>query len=132
MPKSRHAEAVDQAERVGRRDPDQRLPERGQVRLVQAARVDPAHAARHDHRLRRRAHDERVELLAAGLGVLLRVVEPRERAPVGERQPLQVEEDRGSEQRARQAAAAGLVGARDEAVAELAVEREQAPAAALR
>jgi hypothetical protein len=99
---------------------------------VQAAPVDPADAARDDDRLRRRPHDQRVELLAAGLGVLLRVVEPRERAPVRQRQPLDVEQDSGGEQRPRQATAPGFVGTRDEAVAELAVEREQPAAAALR
>jgi hypothetical protein len=98
---------------------------------MQAARVDAAHAARHDHRLRGRAHDDRVELLAAGFRVLLRVVEPREGATVRQRQALQVEENGGREQRARQATAPGLVSARDEAAVELAVECEQPPTAAL-
>jgi hypothetical protein len=64
--------------------------------------------------------------------VLLRVVEARQRAPVRERQPVLVEQDRCGEQRPGEAATAGLVRSRDEAVAELAVERKETPATALR
>jgi hypothetical protein len=97
---------------------------------VQSVRIDAAHAARHDHGPGSRAHDEGVELLPACLGELLRVVEARQRLPVGERQALEVEQDRRREQRSGEAAATGLVRTRDEAVAELAVEGEQPAAAA--
>jgi hypothetical protein len=96
---------------------------------VQAAGVDPARAADRDGRPGRGAQHERVELLAAGLGVLLGVVQPRERSAVGEGESVEVEQDRGGDKRARQRPAAGLVGARDEAPLELAVEGEQLAAA---
>jgi hypothetical protein len=117
----RHAKAVHEAHRVGRRDPHQRLPQGSEVGSVQSVRIDAAHAARHDHGPGSRAHDEGVELLPACLGELLRVVEARQRLPVGERQALEVEQDRRREQRSGEAAATGLVRTRDEAVAELAV-----------
>ena len=66
-----------------------------------------------------------IELLAARLGVLLGVVQPRERAAVGQRQPLEVEQDGGGDERPGERAAPGLVGAGDEAAAELAVEGEE-------
>jgi len=64
--------------------------------------------------------------------VLLRIVEPRQRAPVGKRQALEVEQDRSGEQRPGEATPARLVRTGDEAVSELAVEGEQPAAAALR
>ena len=63
--------------------------------------------------------------------VLLRVVQAAQRAAVGQRQPLEVEQHRGRHERPGQRAAAGLVGAGHVAAAELAVEGEQAAAAAL-
>ena len=78
--------------------------------------------------LRGGAQHQRVQLLAPGLGVLLRVVQPRERTPVRERELLQVEQHRRRHERAREGAAAGLVGAGHEAAPSDAVEREQPPA----
>ena len=92
---------------------------------MQAASVDPAHAAHRDRDPRRRPHDDRVQRLALLGGPLLGVVEVAERAAVAQREPLVVEQDRGGDQRARERAAPGLVGAGDEARAELAVEAEQ-------
>ncbi len=66
------------------------------------------------------------------LRVLLRVVEPRERAAVAQREPVEVEQHGRGEQRPCQTAAAGLVRPGHEAVAELTVERKEPPAAALR
>ena len=57
-------EAVGQADAAGARDLQQRVAQRGEVRHVQAAGVDPAHAARDDDGLRRGAQDDRVQLLA--------------------------------------------------------------------
>ena len=121
-----HVEAVDQADRAGQRHSEQRGPQGLEVGLVQPAAVDAAHAARHDHRARRRPHHQRVELLAGLGGVLLRVVQAGERPAVREREPVEVEQDRGGHERPGERAAAGLVGARHEAAADLAVEGEQA------
>jgi hypothetical protein len=95
---------------------------------VQAPRVDAAHAAHDDRGLGRSTQYKRVELLTAGLGVLLRVVESRERAPVGERQLLDVEEDRGGDERPGETAAARLVRAGYVAALERAVIGEEPPA----
>jgi hypothetical protein len=94
---------------------------------VQSAGVDPAHAARDHACLRGGAHDERIELFAPRLGLLLRVVEARQRPAFAERQALEVEQDRRRGQGAGERAAAGLVGAGDEATTEIPVEREQLP-----
>src|SRR4051794_25415325 len=64
-------EAVAQAEDAGTGDPAQGIAQRGQVRAVQPAPVDPARAAADDVHLRRDAHDPRVELLARLGRVLL-------------------------------------------------------------
>ena len=97
---------------------------------MQAARVDPAHAAGDDHRPGGRAQHERVELLARLGGVLLGVVQAAQRAAVRQGQALEVEQHGGGDQRARERAAAGLVGAGHVAAAELPVEGEQAAPAA--
>ncbi len=132
MAEVRDREAVDEAEAAGARDPGEGVAERGEVRLVQAARVDPAHGARDDHDLGGRTHDDRVQL-GARLGVvLLGVVEGGQRADLADAESLDVEEHRGGDERAREAAAAGLVGTRDPADAQAAVEPEEpAPGAAL-
>ena len=93
--------------------------------------VDSAHAARDDHRASGGAQHERVELLARLRGVLLGVVEAGQRAPVGQGQALEVEQHGRRHQRAREPAAAGLVGAGDVAAADVAVEGEQAASAGL-
>ena len=62
--------------------------------------------------------------------VLLGVVEGGQRATLGQRQRLEVEQDRGGDQRTGQATAPRLVGTGDEAHAQLAVVGEQPPAAA--
>src|SRR3954470_13603768 len=53
------AKAVDEADRVLARDALEGGAERLEVRTMQAARVDPSHAADDDRRLRRRAENER-------------------------------------------------------------------------
>ena len=96
---------------------------------MQAAIVDPAHAADDDAGPRRRPQDGGEHLLAPLRGHLLGVVQPGQRAAIGVREGLVVDQDRRGDQRPRQAAAPGLVGAGDEAAAEAAVEGEQAPGA---
>jgi hypothetical protein len=63
--------------------------------------------------------------------VLLGVVEARERAAFGQRQPLEVEQNGRRDERPGQRAAAGLVGTRDEAALERAVESEELATAGL-
>ena len=58
------------------------------------------------------------------LGVLLRVVQPRERAAIRQRQPLEIEQDGRSDQRAGERAPSGLVGPGYEAPFERAIEGE--------
>jgi hypothetical protein len=100
---------------------------------VEAARVDAAHAAGNDARLGGGPHHERIELLTARLRLLLRVVVARECPALGQREALEVEQNRGRGQRARERAAPGLVGTRYEPPAEITVESEQlAPDVALR
>jgi hypothetical protein len=62
--------------------------------------------------------------------VLLGVVQLRERAAVGKREAVQVEEDRRGDERAGERAPAGFVGSGDEAPLEGAIEGEEAAAAA--
>ena len=66
------------------------------------------------------------QLLALLRRDLLRVVQQRERADAVVAQAGVVEQDSGDDERARERTAAGLVGARDEACAELAIEAEEA------
>ena len=121
---SRQAEAA-------RRPPTRRSTsrQRREVRHVQPALVDPAHAARRHRDLGGDPQDARVELLAPLLGVLLGVVQRGQRPQVGQPDPLVVEQHRGGHQRPGQAAAPGLVGAGHEAAPERAVVGEQAAAA---
>ena len=134
-PEVRHREAVHEARDLARHtvgDTAQRVAQRGEVGVVQAAGVDPAHAARDDRDPRRAAQHQRVELLARLGGVLLGVVQ-RASARIsrgGER--LVVEQHAGGHQRPRQTAAAGLVRTRHQSHAEAAVEGEQPPAARAR
>ena len=65
-----------------RADAPQHVGQRGQVRLVQPARVDPAHAARGDGDLAAAPQHARVQLLAHLGGVLLGVVQRAQRAQV--------------------------------------------------
>jgi hypothetical protein len=95
---------------------------------MEAARVDPPDAADNDRGLRGGSQHERVELLAPGLGVLLGVVQARQRAPVRQRELLEVEEDGGCDERPRETATPGLVSTRDVAAVERAVVGEQAAA----
>jgi hypothetical protein len=125
-------EAVDQADGLFARYALQRRPERLEVRSVEAARVDAAHAAHDDRGLRRGTQNERVELLAAGLGVLLRVVEASERASLGQRQLLEVEENGGRDKRPREGATARFVGTGYETAPKRAVEGEEAAPCARR
>jgi hypothetical protein len=76
------AEAVDEADGVVASDAAKCCLQCLEVRAVKPAGVDAADAPDDDCRLRGGAEDERVELLAPRLVVLLRVVEARERAAV--------------------------------------------------
>ena len=103
--------------------------ERFDVGHVQAAAVDPGRRADHDADPRRRPQHAGEHLQPPLLGHLLGVVQAAEGAAVGVREALVVDQDRGGDQRAGQAAAPGLVGAGDEAALQPAVEGEQAAAA---
>ena len=100
-----------------------------EVRHVQAAVVDAAHAARDDDDAPRAREHARVELLARVVVVLLGVVERAQRAQLAGRQRLVVEQHRRRDQRPGETAATGLVGAGDETHAQPAVEGEEAVAA---
>ena len=101
----------------GRATPSERVAQRGEVRPVQAAPVDPARAARDDATRPRCAG--RAERAPRGpRRVLLGVVERAERADVAHAEALEVEQHRRGDERAGEAAAPGLVGAGDEADAE--------------
>ncbi len=65
VPDVGNGEPVDQAQAPGPRDALQRVAQRGEVRAVQAAAVDPARAARHDRRTRGRAQHDRDRALRA-------------------------------------------------------------------
>ena len=93
---------------------------------MQAARVDPAHAARHDHRARRRPQTSGYSSSRVSAVCCFESFRRAERAAIGERQPLQVEQDRRGHERPGERSAPGLVGPRHVAAAEIAVEREQA------
>jgi hypothetical protein len=121
---------VDQADRVLARDAFERRSQRLEVRPVQAACVDSADASDHDRRLRGRAQHERVQLLTAGLGVLLGVVQTSQRAALGEGQLLEIEEDRCGDKRAGERPATSLVSPGNEAPIERPVEREKTSAGA--
>ena len=119
-----------QADAARTGDLQQRLAERGEVGLVQAAAVDAAGAAGDDRDARGDPQHDRVERLARLFGVLLGVVEQRERADVARTEAVVVKEHGRRDQRAGQAAATGLVGAGDEAHAERAVVLEELAASA--
>jgi hypothetical protein len=68
----------------------------------------------------------RIELLALLLALLLRVVEPGEGEALASPDSLEVDADAGGDQRAREGTTAGLVDPGDEAVAERAIEAEEA------
>jgi hypothetical protein len=97
---------------------------------MKRSRVDAARAPGHDVDLDRGAQDHREELLARLDVVLLGVVEDAEGADLADAQRVHVEQDRRRDERAGQATAPGLVGPRDPADAEPAIELEQAPAGA--
>jgi hypothetical protein len=121
----RDGEAVGQADAVGPRDPQS--ASRSAARFVTCRpRSSMPRTQREDHDgLLGRAQDDRVQRLAHLRRVLLGVVERRQRPALGERQRFDVEQDRRRDQRAGQAAAPGLVGARDVPEAQLAVELEE-------
>ena len=81
--------------------------------------------------MRRRADHRGIERLPLLLALLLRVVQPGEREPLGAADPLQVDQDAGGEQRPGQRPAPRLVHTGHEAAAEGAVEAEQASGGAL-
>jgi len=126
------AEAVDQAQRVLAPQAAESGSQRLEIRHVEAAGVDPTRATDDDRCSGRGAHHERIQLLAAGFGVLLRVVQVRQRPARGEGEAVEVEQDRRRDERARERAPPGLVGTGDEAPLERAIEGEQLPAAPLR
>jgi hypothetical protein len=95
---------------------------------VQPARVDALHAPRDDRDLRRDPQDDRVQRLSRLVVVLLGVVQRAQVADVAPGEALEVEEDARGDEWTRQAAAACLVSAGDEAVAEPAVVPEEATA----
>jgi hypothetical protein len=119
------AEAVAEADRAGHGDSLEAARQRVEVGVVQAAGVDPAHAADRHRHPRHRPDHARVELLTLLGAALFGVVEHAERPAVAHRQPLVVDQHPGGDQRPRERAAPGLIGAGDEPRAQLAVELEQ-------
>ena len=85
-----------------------------------SVRGDDAHADP-----RRAADDGAEELLAVGRGDLLRVVQERQRTHAVVAQAVVVEQHAGDHERPCQRASPGLVGARDEARAELPIVGEE-------
>ncbi len=114
-----------QVARSSGRQPFKRVGERFDVGHVQAALVDAAGTAHHDADPLGGAQHAGEEL-GPLLGVhLLGVVQAGEGAAVGVGERLVVDQHRGGDQRAGEAAAAGLVGAGDPAAVEAAVEGEE-------
>ena len=122
----RHAEAVGQEQRPGRRVQSAQGARQGrEVGAVHAAAVDLARR-RDDHADARGAREDGlVELLALCERARLRVVELRERRAHAALQAPVVEEHAGRDERARERAATRLVGARDERHAERAIVTQQ-------
>ena len=109
-------------------EPDQRSDEAGRQQR-HAVAVDRADG-HHPYADRRRAGSDRLEeRLALGHRDLLRVVQRRERPDARPAELLVVEEDSGNDERPGERPAARLVGARDEARVELAIEPEEPLAA---
>src|SRR4051812_9627608 len=84
----RDAEAVDEADRVFAGDREQGGAERVEVGHVKSASVDATHAARDHGDLGCGPEDVRIQLFTPLDRVLLRVVETREGAALGQGQPL--------------------------------------------
>ena len=99
--------------------------QRLEVRFVQPEAVDPPHAAADHGGLGGRPQHQRVQLLAARLGVLLGVVEAGEGAAVAQREALEVEQHGRRHQGPGQGTAARLVRAGHEPRSQLAVEGKQ-------
>jgi hypothetical protein len=97
---------------------------------VQPRAVDLGRRHRPDDDPLRAAEHRAVELLTLGLGALLRVVQAGERTHLVVTQLRVVEQHAGHEQRPGERPPPRLVGARDEARTELAVELEELPAGA--
>jgi hypothetical protein len=95
---------------------------------VQATLVDALRAAGDDADLERRPQHDGIERLAALRGVLLGVVERRQRTDLPGAERVQVEQDGGRHERPGQAAPAGLVRSGHEPDAEAAVVLDQPPA----
>ena len=93
---------------------------------MQAALVDAARAARRHRDTRGRSEHERIEELARFDVVCLRVVQVAKRPHLARRQTLVVEQHSRGDERAREAAAPGLVGSSDEPATERPVEPKQA------
>ena len=118
-------EPVDQADRRAGLERREGPREQAQVGAVEAVAVDGGRARDQHHHLVGLAHDR---LGDAGADVgreALRVVEVAERAAAARAEPLEVEAHRRDDEGAREAAAAGLVGAGDAARAEPAVVGEE-------
>jgi len=119
------AKTVDEAGLGRRRQRGEHGAKPGEVRAVQPVSVD---LARRNHTygdLLGAADDRPEELLPPLAGDLLGVVQQRERPHTVVAEAAVVEQDTRDDERPRQRAASRLVGARDEACAEPAVEREQ-------
>ena len=99
---------------------------------MEAVAVDLGRRQRADDDTLGAAQDAAEERLALGSAALLRVVQAGERPDAWSCRQRVVEQDACDEERAGERAAAGLVGARDEARAELAVVLEELPAGATR
>ena len=118
-------EPVDEAGLGGRRQVGEDGAERPEVRAVQAVPVDVGARDDADADPRRAADHCAEELLALLRRDLLGVVQGRERPHPMVAEALVVEQDARDDERPRERAATRLVGARDEARTEPAIEREE-------
>ncbi len=96
---------------------------------MQTAGVDASYAPRDHSDAVRDAKDVRIEHLARFARVLLGVVERAQEPLLGQAQGLVIEKDRGGDERSCERTPPSLVGAGEQAHRELAIEREEPPAA---
>ena len=106
-------EAVAQAHAARAGNSGQRISQRGEVRHVQAADINPRGASRYDHHPLGDAQDDGEQLGAPLRRLLLGVVQRRQRATLRAAKAIEVEQHRCGHKRPGETAAPGFVSARD-------------------
>ena len=122
-------EAVDEARIGGRVQIGENSAQACKIRAVETVPVDRANGHYPDADRGRACTDRFEEQLALPDGDLLRVVEGGQRPHARPAQHLVVEQDTGDDERPGERSAPCLVGARDEANTQLAIESEETLAA---